>query len=173
MQFERFESWSDVIAYAKAHGHVWYHAPFDARPTKLEATLPKRKPRNSMVPGDGWREVMKLTPHAALEADPFWVFSDHLACIRRPVYGPLRGIAVGARVTCRYREMHQGTLLAHDDPRAWEGSGAFGPGLPDADAVKAHVAKCIERGDLLGAHYPVLWDFGRVYWDTDLRQIEG
>lgn len=87
MQYERFESWSDVVSYAKQHGHVYYQAPLDATPVRVEATLPKRKPRNSTVPGDGWKGVIKLTPHAALEADPFWVFSDHLARMRRPVSG--------------------------------------------------------------------------------------
>lgn len=90
MQFERFDSWSDVVSYAKQHGHVWYQAPFDAAPVKLDAKLPKRKPRNSMVPGDGWKECFRLIPHAALEADPFIVFSDHLSRMRRPVNGSLQ-----------------------------------------------------------------------------------
>lgn len=174
MQFERFDSWEDVVCYAKQHGHVWYHAPFDAKPVRVEATLPKRKPRNSTVPGDGWKGVIKLTPHAALEADPFHAFSDHLARMRRPVYGPLRGIPAGARVTCRYREAHQGVLLAFHDPRAWQGSIAFGDTMPDPEATKAHVLRHL---DTLGKQWPyhnqpVLWDFGTVYWDSDIRAIE-
>jgi hypothetical protein len=174
MQFERFESWADVVSYAKQHGHLWYQAPLDVKPTKLEATLPKRKPRGSMVPGDGWKECIRLTPHAALEADPFGVFSDHLARMRRPVYGPLRGLAAGTRVKCRYREQHQGTLLAFDDPRAWQGSIAFGDGLPDRDAVRDHVLKHLDTlGKLWPYHnQPVLWDFGKVYWDSDLTAVE-
>jgi hypothetical protein len=170
MQFERFETWADVVSYAREHGHVWYHAPLDTRPTKLEAKLPKRKPRNSTVPGDGWKSVIRLIPHAALDADPFYAFGDHLARMRRPVFGPLRGIAAGARVTCRYREGHQGVLLAAHDPRAWQGSLAFpGNDLPDVETVKAHVAKCTASG-LLDDKQPVLWDFGKVYWDRYISE---
>ena len=171
MQHERFESWSEVVAYAKQHGHLYYQAPLDASPVRLDAKLPKRKPRNSMVPGDGWKECIRLIPYAALEADPFVVFSDHLGRMRRPVYGPLRGLAVGSRVTCRYRECHVGTLLATDDPRAWQGSIAFGDTLPTVEAVREHVLRHL---DDLGGPYPkqpVLWDFGSVYWDGDLKPV--
>jgi hypothetical protein len=173
MQYERFDSWADVVSYAKQHGHIWYQAPLDVKPTKLEATLPKRKPRNSMVPGDGWKECIRLIPHAALEADPFVAFSDHLGRMRRPLYGPLRGLAVGTRVTCRYREQHQGTLLAFDDPRVWQGSGAFGEGLPEREAVRDHILRHIDSlGKLWPYHnQPVLWDFGKIYWDSDLSAV--
>jgi hypothetical protein len=63
MQFERFETWADVVSYAREHGHVWYHAPLDTRPTKLEAKLPKRKPRNSTVPGEGANPAATATCH--------------------------------------------------------------------------------------------------------------
>jgi hypothetical protein len=81
----------------------------------------------------------------------------------------------GARVVCRYRvteggagQAHLGTLLAIDDPRAWAGSLAFPDAVPDPELVKAHVARCIARGDLRGDERPVLWDFGKVYWDSQL-----
>lgn len=171
MNFERFDTWADVVTYAKEHGCVWYHAPLDVRPTKLEAKLPKRKPRNSTVPGDGWKGCIRLIPHAALEADPFVVFSDHLAYMRRPVFGPVRGLHVGQRVTCRYRESHVGTLLAMNDPQAWAGSLAFPEASPDPIAVREHVLK--HASELGGPHpkQPVLWDFGKVYWDADLTPV--
>lgn len=174
MQFERFETWADVVSYAKQHGHLYYQASLDASPVRLDAKLPKRKPRNSVVPGDGWKGCIRLIPYAALEADPFVVFSDHLGRMRRPVYGPLRGIPAGARVTCRYRGCHRGTLLASTDPRAWQGSIAFGDGIPDPEAVKDHVLKHLDTlGKLWPYHnQPVLWDFGKVYWDSDVREID-
>jgi hypothetical protein len=94
-------------------------------------------------------------------------------------------IPIGARVRCAYRMPDigrpiEGTLLAHDDPRAWQGSLAFPGGeLPDADAVRAHVASCQARGLLLDDKRPVLWDvpvpyaLARkvVYWDSQLVRV--
>lgn len=74
----------------------------------------------------------------------------------------------GTRVKCAYRESYEGTVLAHDDPQAWAGSLAFPEQSPDRAAVKAHVARCEARGDLSDARQPVAWDFGRVYWDSQL-----
>lgn len=74
----------------------------------------------------------------------------------------------GTRVRCAYRDAHEGTVLAHDDPRAWAGSIAFPGSSPDPAEVTAHVAKCEARGDLRDARQPVAWDFGRVYWDAQL-----
>lgn len=83
----------------------------------------------------------------------------------------------GDRVKCAYRvndttgHVHEGTVIADDDPRAWAGSIAFPDASPNADDVRAHVARCRARGDLApGAHQPVLWDFGKVYWDTQLHR---
>lgn len=168
--FTRFETWSDVVAFAKATGYLYYHAPLDARPVRVSVTLPKRKPRNSMVPGDGWKEVLRIDP-GHRDADPFYAFGDHLSRMRKLEYGPECPAQLpGDRVTCRYRVGFEGTLLAVDDPRAWEGTGAFGPGLPDVDAVRAHVARHESLLESDGAK-PVLWDFGKVYWDRDLTRV--
>lgn len=68
------------------------------------------------------------------------------------------------RVRCSYRGDHVGTVLCITDPRAWEGSIAFESRQPSQEAVCAHVAWCLDQG-LLRDSLPVLWDFGRVYWD--------
>lgn len=88
-------------------------------------------------------------------------------------------LAVGTRVVCRYRvteggagHAHVGTLLAMDDPRAWAGSLAFPTATPDPELVKAHVARCVARGMLRGIERPVLWDFGKVYWDSQLAPAD-
>jgi hypothetical protein len=69
----------------------------------------------------------------------------------------------------RHAPPWQGTLLAQNDPRAWQGSLAFGfrNGLPDPGAVNDHVAWCKAQG--LMSTMPVLWDFGvhghQVHWE--------
>lgn len=77
----------------------------------------------------------------------------------------------GDTVTCRYRENHQGTVLAIDDPKAWAGSLAFPSDNPDPEAVKQHVAKCLEQGFFKDGRLPVLWTTfpqPQVYWDSKL-----
>lgn len=66
-----------------------------------------------------------------------------------------------------------GTVLAIDDPRAWEGSIAFPDRKPKQADVTAHVAWCHKQGLLLDK-VPVLWDFGKVYWEkaASLRSVE-
>lgn len=78
-------------------------------------------------------------------------------------------MAPGSRVTCRYRGDHVGTVLAIDDPQVWAGSLAFPEVNPDPGSVREHVSRCLSRGLLLDK-IPVLWDFGRVYWDRDLTE---
>jgi hypothetical protein len=90
----------------------------------------------------------------------------------------------GSRVKCNYRvndttkHEHVGTVLAKDDPRAWAGTLAFPESDPDPAAVKAHVEKCERRReDVCGvpgpsAQQPVKWDFGRIYWDSQLYAAE-
>ena len=69
-----------------------------------------------------------------------------------------------------------GILLAVDDPRAWVGTLAFPKPAeadvnwePEAAAVKEHIAKCRERGEVFEkTAIPVLWDFKtyrRVWWE--------
>lgn len=77
----------------------------------------------------------------------------------------------GDRVKCTYRGAHRGTLLALDDPRAWAGTIAFPDTNPDPEAVRAHVEMhraSFERYE----HRPVLWDFGRLYWDHKLQAAD-
>lgn len=64
-----------------------------------------------------------------------------------------------------------GVVLAQDDPRAWHDTIAFPDrdgSLPAAVAVKAHVARCHGQGLLLD-EVPVLWEFGRIYWERSAR----
>lgn len=75
----------------------------------------------------------------------------------------------GAIVRCEYRGTHAGVVLADDDPRAWAGTGAFPTATPDPAAVRAHVVKHRALGSFRGeVRRPVLWCFGRVYWDSKL-----
>lgn len=89
-----------------------------------------------------------------------------MSALRKPVLVP------GMRVRCVYRDAngHVGTLLAIDDPRAWAHSLAFPEAGPPAHLVTAHVKRCQARGDLDGSRLPVLWDFGKLYWDSQLRE---
>jgi len=58
-----------------------------------------------------------------------------------------------------------GTVLEMDDPRAWAGTIAFSTETPDPDAVACHVQWCKSQG-LLDGKIPVLWDFGKVFWES-------
>lgn len=84
---------------------------------------------------------------------------------------PLEHIPAGTPVACAYRRGHHGIALALDDPRAWAGSIAFPTATPGQAEVTAHVRKCQLRGDLRGDYQPVLWDFGKVYWDSKLENL--
>lgn len=89
------------------------------------------------------------------------------------VYAP--GTRVGAsrwpysgHHTDGWQPPHAGTVLAQDDPRAWAGTLEFPEAMPDHGRVSAHVASCRLRG-ILSERTPVAWDFGRVYWESDVR----
>ena len=77
----------------------------------------------------------------------------------------------GTRVRCTYRSdpgfVHEGTLLADDDPRGWEGSLAFYGRKPTLETVRAHIAQYQASYPELRAHDAtrcvVAWDFGKVY----------
>ena len=79
-------------------------------------------------------------------------------------------IPIGATITANYRpEKYKGQVLSELDPRAWANTLAFPTATPNPEAVKEHVTRC-QR--LEATHYPdtrprvpVLWDFGRVYWE--------
>jgi hypothetical protein len=63
---------------------------------------------------------------------------------------------------------HGGTVLRADDPQAWAGTLAFPSHDPDPVAVRAHVEK---SGSHLDGLVPVMWDFGRVYWEDVARVV--
>jgi len=74
----------------------------------------------------------------------------------------------GVRVGCTYREGfgHTGTVLALNDPDAWEDSLAFHRKRPPLSEVTAHVVACIRRDPRSFENsVPVRWSFGRVYWE--------
>lgn len=63
-----------------------------------------------------------------------------------------------------------GVVLERDDPRAWEGTLAFGRRRPTREEARAHLG----RVGGIPSFVPVLWDFGdhlKVYWEPvgDLR----
>jgi hypothetical protein len=59
-------------------------------------------------------------------------------------------------------------VLSEYDPRAWEGTLAFGARCPSREEVRAHVDKCKARGWWSGS-IPVQWFFGagkeRIWWE--------
>lgn len=80
----------------------------------------------------------------------------------------------GTKITAPYRNnpepswmahRHTGVVLAMNDPRAWSGSLAFCTREPTQEAVDAHIAKVQSLGMGLGDKVPVLWSFGKVYWE--------
>jgi hypothetical protein len=87
---------------------------------------------------------------------------------------------VGDRVSADYRTSncepnagqpwlaidHRGTVIAMEDPRAWEGT-YFWPSRrhkPRLAAIVEHVQWCLATGLLVNV-VPVAWDFGNVYWE--------
>jgi hypothetical protein len=82
MKFARFETWAAVVAHCKAGLPLYYQAPFDRSPVRVDYKLPTRKPRGSMVGGDGWKECIRIIP-CTNDADPFVAFMDHLSRMRR------------------------------------------------------------------------------------------
>ena len=73
-----------------------------------------------------------------------------------------------------YREGHTGEILSIRDPRAWAGSLAFPVEFPDPEKVDAWVKECLTQG-YLRDRVPVLWSFGKIYWEniTSLIVIGG
>lgn len=67
-----------------------------------------------------------------------------------------------------------GTLLAGNDPRAWQDTIRF-DGLPSQAEVDRHVAWCKARYTDWEQRVPVLWDFGEngqtIYWEDAARLL--
>jgi hypothetical protein len=83
----------------------------------------------------------------------------------------MRGLVVGAgripRQACHpdaWGRPWKGTVLAVDNPAAWRGTVAFPSASPDLAAVRKHVEWCLSQG-LLANSVPVIWEFGRVYFE--------
>lgn len=80
----------------------------------------------------------------------------------------------GTRVRCAYRMAHEGTVLDPCDPDVWCGSVAFSstyPAAPARAAVEAHVARLVAGGSRILEKVPVRWDFGVIYWDSQLEAV--
>jgi hypothetical protein len=78
--------------------------------------------------------------------------------------GARRWPFAGAHPDCWGRPW-AGTLLAQDDPRAWAHTLRFPGREPSAAEASAWVAELHQDG-LLSDRVPVLWDFGRIYWES-------
>jgi hypothetical protein len=78
-------------------------------------------------------------------------------------------LAPGIRVRCEYREHHEGTVLSIEDPRAWIQTLRFPCDEPDPVQVKEHVQDLIRLGRRIDDRIPVLWDFGRAYFDDKAK----
>jgi hypothetical protein len=63
-----------------------------------------------------------------------------------------------------WRSPHKGVVLSENDPRAWQDTLTF-DGLPTQAQVDAHLAQLKARGDRDDERVPVLWSFGRAYWE--------
>lgn len=63
--FRKFESWDEVLAFVDRFGALYYHAPLDARPVRVEVS---RRGRG--------RKVRVRPP--TRDVDPFWADEGHL-----------------------------------------------------------------------------------------------
>jgi len=72
----------------------------------------------------------------------------------------------GTRVTAVYRNDHEGTVIAINDPRAWANTMAMGfdNDNPTQEQVDNHLEKLEKRG-IVYEKIAVLWDFGKVYFE--------
>lgn len=73
----------------------------------------------------------------------------------------------GAHPECWGRP-HAGIVLASNDPRAWQGTLAFGDRLPTKDEVDRHLAWIEANVPNRQPSVPVLWDFNGqlvAYWE--------
>lgn len=76
----------------------------------------------------------------------------------------------GDVVTTYYRtnpdgRPYRGVVLAVNDPRAWEDTGAFPGRRPTQEEVDAHIERMRQTGIDFSDEVPVEWEFGKVYWE--------
>lgn len=79
-------------------------------------------------------------------------------------------LASGTRTRCEYRNTHEGTILSVTDPRAWYGR------FETEEEVIQHLEHMAKMNRRMHSQYnmplvhsdkqPVLWDFGKIYWET-------
>jgi hypothetical protein len=119
--------------------------------------------------------VLVRSAEAAPEAAP--VVPDVAPDVAPVVAPPAATMLLGALVTCPHRTggpsgTRLGMVLAENDPRAWVGTAAFGPGTSTQAEVDKHVAWCrkVERtrasapnGYVRPNTTAVLWSYGEVH----------
>lgn len=66
----KFESWADVLAWIKADGELWYHAPMDPSSRKMCVVKVYKN------------ETIRIDPETS-DADPFTIDATHLDRCRR------------------------------------------------------------------------------------------
>ncbi len=71
----KFESWADVLAYARKHEFVWYHAPLDWRAVRVRCIVSPKAPNE-----------IRIDPRS-IDADPFVADEGHLSRFRYPADG--------------------------------------------------------------------------------------
>jgi hypothetical protein len=76
---ETFDSWADVLTYAKGGGHLYYKAPMDIMPHQIRYVTKARTIR-VFPPGSSGRGRMRTS-------DPFTADKGHLDRMFRPGSG--------------------------------------------------------------------------------------
>jgi hypothetical protein len=97
----------------------------------------------------------------------------------------MQKIEAGKKVVCDYRKQRYtgepltGMVLEKNDVRAWAGTMAFGYRQdPSQEEVDKHIKRCKEIDFEIGLksdeRFPVLWEFGKIYWEeTDNLHVIG
>jgi hypothetical protein len=84
--FEGFESWEDVMSWARRGLPLYYHAPLNICPVRLWHEAPTRAHATYLVRA----RTLRLTPPDAIgrgperTADPFTADKKHLSRFKRP-----------------------------------------------------------------------------------------
>lgn len=74
MTFESFAQWGDLLDYAREYRPLYYQAPLDVRPVRVDV----RVNRNLTI------RVFNVIAYRPREADPFTADRAHLDRFRRP-----------------------------------------------------------------------------------------